>query len=303
MFLPNITDLEVDELLQDERIFSLRKVILDKDKKDLLNGISNILEKFNEFKVKSTPLSTARALVGLVYKLPEWTKRTNKISIKSKNIRNLLLKANDPYKILFNDLHIEISSSNNYLTELEYAIQEIISIYPNTLKSINKMVLEQLGIMTLKELHDRAMILQGISSDYRFNAFTDRLSRLDNSLESIEAMIGLVLNKPSKEWNDADLEEVELQLTQLITKFKQYETYASIKNRRSNRLAIAVVSGTGKEASPRMVELHISVKEMESAKKAVKNAVSSLLDAGISYEALLAAFTEIGIDMVEKNNG
>lgn len=303
MFLPNITDLEVDELLQDERIFSLRKVILDKDKKDLLNGISNILEKFNEFKVKSTPLSTARALVGLVYKLPEWTKRTNKISIKSKNIRNLLLKANDPYKILFNDLHIEISSSNNYLTELEYAIQEIISIYPNTLKSINKMVLEQLGIMTLKELHDRAMILKGISSDYRFNAFTDRLSRLDNSLESIEAMIGLVLNKPSKEWNDADLEEVELQLTQLITKFKQYETYASIKNRRSNRLAIAVVSGTGKEASPRMVELHISVKEMESAKKAVKNAVSSLLDAGISYEALLAAFTEIGIDMVEKNNG
>ncbi|WP_081301106.1 hypothetical protein [Gilliamella sp. wkB178] len=303
MFLPNITDLEVDELLQDESIFSIRKVILDKDKRDLLKGISDLLQKFNVLNTKNTPLDAARGLVGLIYKLPEWAKRTNKISLRAKNIRNSLLKACDPYKILFNDLRVEISSSENYLLELEDTIQEIISIYPNTLNSINEMVLKQLEIKDRKELHDRAKILRGISSDYRFNAFIDRLSRLDDSLESIEAMISLVLNKPSKEWNDADLDELELQLIQLVTKFKQYETFASIKNRKSNRLAIAVVSGAGKEANPRMVELHISVKEIESAKKAVKKTVSSLLDTGLSREVLLAAFTEIGIDMVEKSNG
>lgn len=303
MFLPSITDLEVDELLQDERIFSIRKVILDDDKKVLLKGISDLLQKFNVLNIKSAPLDAARGLVGLIYKLPEWTKRTNKISLKSKNIRNLLLKASDPYKILFNDLRVEISLRENYLLELENAIQELVSIYPNILNSINEMVLKQLEIQDYDELHKRAKILRGISSDYRFNAFTDRLSRLDNSLESIEAIISLVLNKPSKQWNDADLDEVELQFIQLITKFKQYETFASIKNRKSNRLAIAVVSGVGKETTPRMVELHISVKEIESAKNAVKKAVSSLLDSGLSQKALLAAFTEIGIDMVEKSNG
>ena len=63
-----------------------------------------------------TALAAAQSLAQFAHKLHPWVKRTNKLSVETKKIRNVLLRANDPEKLLFIDCYYE----KNDLREFYY---------------------------------------------------------------------------------------------------------------------------------------------------------------------------------------
>lgn len=102
IFIPRITDADIDEYLQDERRFSLRWITID-DEKRILNG-SPKSSSIGAAAAADDPLEAARSLVALVIGLPAWTQRTATLSSEAKSVRDTLLKASDPHKVLFVDL-------------------------------------------------------------------------------------------------------------------------------------------------------------------------------------------------------
>lgn len=305
MFLPTFTDVDVDELLQSEKKFQLRKVIIDTPKSNLLKGIGKVIEDILGLPVNPEPLDSARGLVNIVFGLPHWTQRTQRLTSKTKIIRDLLLKASDPYKILFIDLESKLGCIDQplaYIDQLRYSINELFHAYKNMLADIREMMFRELGNSNAG-LHKRCEVVSGVSGDFRFEAFVNRLKMLDETDETFEGILSLAVNKPSRNWNDGDISVAEMEIAKWVTRFKQYETYASVKGRNPTREAFAVSVGTGNTLSSRFVEFDISESERHAARVAVDNVLKTL-SKNHSPEALLAAFAEAGIDIVEsKVNG
>ncbi|HGU4070195.1 TPA: ATP-binding protein, partial [Escherichia coli] len=203
-FISKLTDSEVDELLQDSSRFHVKKVIIGDDKNSMLSGISNILIRLGFKSTGKEPLDIARTLVGMVYALPEWSKRTSTLSEDSKKMRDLLLRASDPHKLLFVDLPFTFSSENedDFLKNIEFPIKELVDSYTNLLENIRTKMLKALDVSesNYNDLKMRAKVVSGISGDFRFDAFSTRLKDLDEHNESIESILSLAANKPPRLW-------------------------------------------------------------------------------------------------------
>jgi hypothetical protein len=85
-FIPRVTDADIDEYLQDESNFSMRWIVIDKEKANILAGIAQILQEVGASATTNDPLEAARGLVALVFGLPSWSQRTHSISEEARAV-------------------------------------------------------------------------------------------------------------------------------------------------------------------------------------------------------------------------
>ncbi|EFM2114138.1 ATP-binding protein, partial [Escherichia coli] len=226
-FISKITDSEIDELLQDSSRFHLKKILIDENKNNLLSQISRTLTQLNIPSSGQEPLEIARALVGMVYALPEWSKRTSTLSEDSKKMRDLLLRASDPHKLLFVDLPFTFTSENDsdLSAKIESSIKELVNSYNNLLENIRGKMLIALDANNndYAEIKNRSNIVSGISGDFRFDAFSTRLKDLNETNESIESILSLAANKPPRLWSDNDIDIALIEIASWAKKFKRIE--------------------------------------------------------------------------------
>lgn len=299
MFIPRLSDADMDECLQDYRRFSLRKVSVDAEKAGILSGIANILEKTGREKSATDPLDAARGLVGLVFSLHEWAKRTRTLSSEAIALRDILLRAKDPHKVLFVDLPttLGISSVEEYLQALEPPLLELANAYQKMIRSMEERMLFELDAATgdIEELHRRAKVVEGISGDFRLNAFAARLVEYDGTVESMEGILSLAANKPPRLWSDSDIDAALIEIAAWATRFRQVETLAAVKGRSPTREAFAVVIGSGGNARTVMRSFDVPDREQLFVKELASSIVASLNSKNLRPELLLAALAEAGL--------
>ena len=299
IFLPKVTDADMDECLQDEARFSLRRISVDDEKTGILAGIAGILERTGRERSSSDPLDAARGLVGLVFGLPEWARRTRTLSHEAVSVRDILLRANDPHRVLFVDLPATLgaSSAEAYLSTLEPPLLELAGAYHRMIGSMESRMLSELDAVPgdVEGLRHRAKVVEGISGDFRLNAFAARLVGYDSSVASMEGILSLAANKPPRMWSDSDIDAALIEVASWATKFKQVEALAAVKGRGPTREAFAVVVGAGGAA--RTVMRSFDVPERDKA--AVDELATSILDGlsskGLRQELLLAALAKAGL--------
>ncbi|HDV1528067.1 TPA: ATP-binding protein, partial [Escherichia coli] len=230
---------------QDSSRFHLKKILIDENKNNLLSQISRTLTQLNIPSSGQEPLEIARALVGMVYALPEWSKRTSTLSEDSKKMRDLLLRASDPHKLLFVDLPFTFTSENDsdLSAKIESSIKELVNSYNNLLENIRGKMLIALDANNndYAEIKNRSNIVSGISGDFRFDAFSTRLKDLNETNESIESILSLAANKPPRLWSDNDIDIALIEIASWAKKFKRIEVLSSIKNRKPTREAFAFI--------------------------------------------------------------
>ncbi|KYQ99231.1 hypothetical protein AWY96_12265 [Serratia plymuthica] len=301
MFLPAFGDVEVDELLQNESKFKLRKVIIGSDEKAFLDSISGVIKKLTgRGLVDNSPLEAAKGLVKIIFTLPSWTLHTNLVSESSRIVRDLLYKASDPYKILFVDLKEALCQDeeyNKYSSRLEDSVSELLSAYPNMLEKFKIHIQSEIG--TAYDIHQRCNYVKQHTDDLRFSAFIDRLDGLFSQEFNVENTISLALNKPTENWRDGDIKEARLIVSEWATKFKHIEAYAVADCRKSQRNVVAVVIGTGEKANTRICEFDILEHERLAAITVVKKFFDDCEHNGLSPKALLGAIAECGIDFAQ----
>lgn len=302
MFLPRLTDFDVDECLQDPKRFSLRWVAIDEDKNRILEGISKLLAEIGESSGAADPLEAARGLVAMVFNLPEWARRTQRLGEMTKSMRDMLLKANDPHKVLFVDLASLLNASNGeeYVQTLRTPLQELASAYSKMLDDIECKMFEALDASRddIESLRKRANSVLGISGDLRLEAFATRLANFDGTRSSLEGILSLAAEKPPRDWIDRHIDAAILELTKFARRFREAEAFVAVKGRKANSEAIAVVIGAGSDTKTISRSFSISDRHRQTVNVKADEVATMLEGQGLKTEVLLAILAKVSIKLV-----
>jgi hypothetical protein len=306
IFTPQLGTVQVDEWLQDPKRVEWRYVALDKGQAQFLSELSEGLSRSLNTQILAEPLDSARALVSFVLALPEWVKRTNTISRLTALVRDNLLRANDPNKVLFLDLPtlLERSDLSALSKTLFDCLNELTAAYPSMIDRLLSDVLASLDHQgDLQRLQRRAKNILGGSGDFRLDAFILRISELTGEQSDVESLISLAANKPPREWNDRDIQAASIQLNQWSLDFRRVEALAPIEKRPAMREAFAVVFGNARGNKTRSTIVDVGEDDAELIQNHLEELRSRKPKSLKERKLFLAALIELGAELVEEQNG
>lgn len=299
VFVPELSDVDIDEWLQDPSRVEWKWVKTDSRANQWLGKLANHLEGATNKSVMANPLDTARALVSMAFDLPNWTQRTKHISERARHTLTLLLRASDPIKLIFSDIPeiLGTRDEDSLVQGVDEIIEELGAAYSKTLKRIHARLLTNIdNDGDLSALHTRASAIQGISGNLRLDAFTTRLTTYDGSISDIESLISLAVSKPPREFNDNDIDLAAMQIARWAMDFRRTEALARVQNRPENRRALAVVFA-GKEI--RTATVDVADTDDAQIRELRDDLLARVRGGHVKREVFLAAIAEAGSIMLE----
>ncbi|MCY4260112.1 MAG: hypothetical protein OXC91_07605 [Rhodobacteraceae bacterium] len=265
VFQAKFNELCVEFLVRDPRDIQLRNVEMEGFIGETLEALGRLLNVCGTV----DPLSVARTLIGEFDALVRWTARTQSLSPQTLKVREILKRANDPNKLLFDDLPsltepLADGSFDAAATAilLRDALAEMRAAYPKALDALKALMLRELDVRSQTEdaftaLRARADNIHYIGGDLRQEAFVGRLTQFHGTQEDMEGLVGIAANKLPRDWNDGDHQRAAVGLAELAKDFLKTETMARVKGRKDGRHAMAVV--VGKENMPHSLFHEIQV--------------------------------------------
>lgn len=301
MFVPRLTDFDIDECLQDPDRFSLRWVALDEDKNRILEGISKLLTEIGENAEATDPLEAARGLVAMVFNLPEWARRTSKLGQAAKDMRDMLLKASDPHKVLFVDLASLLNAADGkaYVKALRAPLRELAGAYGKMLTEVETKMLDALDANRddLDALRERAKSVSGISGDLQLDGFATRLANFDGSRASLEGILSMAAERPPRDWVDRHIDAAILELAKFARRFREAEAYVAVRGRKAHSEAIAVIIGTGSDTKTISRSFAISDRHRQTVEAKAHEVTTMLEGQGLGTDVLLAILAKAGMKL------
>ncbi|BDU22921.1 hypothetical protein [Dyella sp. GSA-30] len=300
MFVPNLTPASVDEWLQDPKRITWKLVQIDAAAKRFLTKLAARLEQAVKREVAADPLDSARALVAIALALPGWTQKTNRVSERARTVRQTLLKASDPVKVLFTDLPelLGTHEAERLVSDIGEIIQELDEAYPEVLALLEKRMLDAIDHdhrVGWEPLHERARLVQGVSGDFKLDAFAARLSVYTGRLEDIEALVSIAVSKPITALTDHDIDQANLQLAKWAFEFRRVEALSVVEGRASKRQALAVVFGAGETLS---ATFDVSDSDRNAVQEMSKRLMDRFVPGKVKPDVFLAALVDAGMKML-----
>lgn len=281
-----IDDVVVDKLLQKPGAFRLRKI--DRSVRELafLSGLATLLgvEETN------ASLPIAAALFQRFEALPNFAKRTLRIDEQARTIRAVVTKADDPEKLLFDDLPAALGDA---LTPdaVHGAILAAEASYPALLAEVRLALGRVLGIdpADFGGITERAAAIKGLTNDYNFDAFADRAAAIEKGDGDIESLVSVLLHRPARNWSDRDREEALTEIARYGRRFRELEALAVVRDRRSHTEALALVVGLDPKTPPLMRSFVLNDQEKAAAAGMADQLVATLQSGDKTGRLQLAA--------------
>ncbi|MFT8781520.1 hypothetical protein [Acetobacter orientalis] len=269
VFQSNFNELCVEFLARNPKDIGLRHVEMEGFIGETLEELGGLL-KLNG---GTAPLRVARTIIGEFDELVPWTARTQSLSPQTLQVREILKRANDPNKLLFDDLPRLTKplpdgrfDANATALLLRDALAEMRAAYPKILDELKSLMMRELDVRgqdedSFKNLRDRADNIRQIGGDLRLDAFVGRLTQFHGTREDMEGVASIAANKLPRDWNDGDRERAAVGIVELSALFLKTETMARVKGRKDRRHALAVV--VGKDSTPHSLFRELEVAEID----------------------------------------
>jgi hypothetical protein len=216
-----------------------------------------------------TLLGIISPLLQFVRRLPPYTQKTEKLSPEAKAVRQVLLEAHEPDKLLFETLPtacglkpiteggvIDPNVPRELRERLIAAFKELREAYEKLISQCREYIHSAFGVRQgldrlREDLRSRASYLQGRSIEPILTRFvlaaTDDLSDDQNWLRGL---VMVIADKPSESWSDADADSFELKLSDVARRFKHLEAIihhhqaASTVKAEARRISLTRTDGT-----------------------------------------------------------
>lgn len=308
VFQPHWTELDADYLINDAMDLQLRWLELSETTERLLRGIRDVVSPVHVTPSveAGSPLEVARALVATFDALEPWTKKTVRLSAETLAVRNILRHASDPNTLLFDELPASLlgegatgaAKVDEAVARVRSSLAELQSCYATMLRALRNVMLRELDMDGktdyLGVLRERAENVMQISGDFRLNAFIGRLVQLTGEDADMEGIAGLAVNKPPRDWTDADLDQARLEIGAFAQQFVRVEALAMVRGRKPKRHAMAVVVGIGGRRDTRSHEFAVSDHDLEAVQDVIA-VVEQAMASGTAQRknVILAALAEI----------
>ncbi|TGG91795.1 ATP-binding protein [Natronospirillum operosum] len=293
IFRARFDDIDVEYLAKDPQTIELRWMDLDKVSRKLLSEMADVVRNLDEKNELThlAPIDVARGLVSIYEQLPNWTKRTMRLSARAIQVRDMFKRASDPNKFLFDDIPALVDPKNtdiidqtdvhNIVSVVKEGLQELVQAYPAMAHRLRDMLLAELQVpnlssQSLLELRERAENVKELAGDFRLDAFVGRLATFEGSDKSFESIASLAANKPPRDWVDPDMDRASIELADMAQKFLKAETFTRIKGRPEKRHAMAVVIGREGRPTPLLEEFEVADSDREAIDNIIER-VSTVL--------------------------
>ena len=310
VFQSRLSELDVDHLSMDADTIQLRWMNLSELSRRLLSDMAHIVRELDAENVLTDlePIDVARGLVAIYDRLSPWVARTQRLSANAKRVRQLLKQANDPNKLIFDDIpHVlgdgDESGGSEALRQIAERMREglveLRQAYPTMLRRLREVLLTELQVANtsqsmLAELRARAENIRQLSGDHRLEAFVVRLAQFHGSDDDMESLASMATNKPARNWVDSDIDRATVELAGMAQQFIRAEVFARVKGRPDKRHAMAVVVGMGGRSTPLHGEFDITDPEREEVDVLIDQVDTALERSGEKRRnVILAALAEL----------
>ncbi|MVA22139.1 ATP-binding protein [Agrobacterium vitis] len=281
-----VDDVVVDKLLQKPGLFRLRRIDRSVRETAFLSGLAQLLGVEHH----GTSLPVAAALFQRFEALSQFAKRTSHLDPLSLKVRNTVMRADDPERLLFDDLPSALGEELS--AEVIYkGLQASEASYPLLLDELRAALARALGIdvITFGGIAERAALLKGLTNDYNFDAFADRVAAIELGTGDVESTVSLLLHRPARNWSDRDQQEALTEIARYGRRFRELEALAIVRDRRSQTEAVALVVGLDPKTPPLMRSFELSETEKISAAGIADRLVAALRAENKSGRLQLAA--------------
>ena len=240
-FVPAWTPSHAERLLRAPDGFELRLSRVDGSRREVIQRIAALLRLSDNG--SASLLGVVRGLVRFVTGLAPYARRTLRISQRARDIRDALLRAREPAKLVFEDLPVACGCRaigverttkqkdvEAFAGVLEASLREIGDAYPALLARAREALARHLSlpgdpVELAAELMLRAREVGDAAVDPMLRSFVVRAS--DEALEPDDLLASLathLASKPPREWTDADEDQFLVGLAHVARAFRSAES-------------------------------------------------------------------------------
>jgi hypothetical protein len=161
----------------------------------------------------------------------------------AQTVRRTVLKSRDPEALLFDALPSALGDQLSAEAVFN-ALLECEATYPALLDEMRLAVARALGVApdTFAGMGERSATIKGLTNDYAFEAFADRVAALEVGVD-LEGALSVLLHRPAHGWSDRDREQALTEVARYGRRFRELEALAVVRNRRSHTETLALVVG------------------------------------------------------------
>ncbi len=311
IFRARFDDVDVEYLAKDAESIQLRWMDISELSRRLLSDMAEIVRDLDQENalIHLEPIDVARGLVSIFEQLPQWTKRTMRLSANAVQVRDIFKRAQDPNKFLFDDIPTllgdkKVSISNekdiHRIVSVVYeGLKELTQAYPSMLHRLRDIMLAELQVpnlspQSLGELRERAENVRELAGDFRLDAFIGRISQYDGSDGAFEGVASLMANKPPRDWVDPDMDHASVEIADMSQKFLRAETFTRVKGRPEKRHSMAVVIGLEGRPTPFLEEFEVVDTDRAAIDELIERVATTLDSVDTdSRNIILAALAEL----------
>ncbi|MCX2975720.1 hypothetical protein EYC87_19290 [Halieaceae bacterium IMCC8485] len=272
------------------------------------------LAKANELNTTSNNdviLSIAKHIVKIVHTLPHWVKRTSgecfsdrqgseSLSMEARSFRNNVMKANDPYKLILEELptifgeDIRNRKTAERLSKtLLHVISELEGLHGQLMDTFTQIIENGLNAKLDDDLKERCKLVAKSAKRPDTKELASRLVKYLDKKASIEQVVSLSIGAPEKNWTDTNIRNGLDELQNQCTQFRRIETFSSMNGsdrRLSKPLALITTDENGGYISVESFVMNKleSDKEVKSTMKSIERSIKD-----ISQEKKIAALSHL----------
>lgn len=277
--------------------FEIQYCKIEGVRSEVFHRLAQVLELSESDGKNLELLDVVRSLCQFVARLPEYVRNTKRLSTVTLAVRNVILEAREPVRMVFHDLpescgfkQFEIGRpastkvAKQFVLKLKEALDELRAAFLNLQDRIEKGLAKEFsyGEQSAKQyrpkLAQRAeqLLVQVTESKlkaFAFRIFDEGLPEVD-WLESVGSFLAL---RPPSKWKDGDEDTFNRELETLAGRFNRVESLsfgkaANVSGKVGMRIAVTQADG-----SERQEVIHVEPEEEKELKR-MQDQISALIE-------------------------
>lgn len=241
-FVADLQPAHLERMVKHPDKFEVRYSPLTEARQELFDALGPYIAAARKRKI----VPVVKALVLTVANLPEYAKKTKQLSLPASRMRDALLHAREPDRLLFHDIPVALGfapleketvgadTAAAIVKALIAALRELNMAYGALLERIFEKVQVALRLPpnraeALIQLEEYCRLVPSVSIDLRLKGFINHLQPPSTSNDYqrwIESLASFVASRPPATWNDNDETRFAHELKLLSDKLHQVQEIA-----------------------------------------------------------------------------
>lgn len=240
LFEKNIFQLEISDLLYDRLManpqnFDLQKNVFTDKKKTYLENFSGIAC----CQTTDNLLDVTKSIFYKTKNLDKYTQSTSRLSLSTLKLRNAILNAKEPNKLVFNDIPIALgfksfeNCDDKFFQILEKSVSELDNCYLELVKEIETFLFNSFELKTgeanKKKLAEKFNKIEEFISDDELKIIANNIKIENLTYERWIERLATVVNKKNvpKNWSDNDLADFKQKIIWISSEVKRLDLLAA----------------------------------------------------------------------------